>query len=201
MDSSSVKMADDLFTHELVVGGSGAGTAVSMTPMLLSRLLGMKFKLVEGYKSSTDVVLAMERGEVQGMCQTIDTLDRSRPGWIQSGRMRILFNTESTPLAKHNVPSIFTFAKTDEQRRLLALFSSSVELGRPIVAPPGVLAERIDILRRAFDATMTDPDFVKEITTVGLVISPKSGTELEKLVHELMQTPRELTEKLDAMTQ
>ena len=82
MDDSPVKTAEDLFTTELIVGGAGAGTAVSTTPRMLNSLLGMKFKLVEGYGSATNVQLAMERGEVKGICQTLSSLRSFRPGWM-----------------------------------------------------------------------------------------------------------------------
>lgn len=201
MDTAPVKTARDLFEKQLIVGGAGAGTAVSTMPTLLHNLLGMKFSVVEGYGSATGVVLAMERGEVQGICQTLSSLEKSRPGWIASGRMRVLFNTERDPVPALKAPSVYEFTTTDEQRQILDFFSSSVELGRPIVAPPGVPAARVTALRRGFDATMKDPAFLDEAGKLGMDVRPRTGEQLTKIVANLMKTPIALTEKAEAMMQ
>jgi tripartite-type tricarboxylate transporter receptor subunit TctC len=195
MPDAPVKNAQDLFERELIVGGAGAGTAVSATPTLLSKLLGFKFKLVEGYGSSQAVLLAMERGETQGICQTLTSLGSK----IVSGRMKILFNTESRPVPGLAAPSVFEFAKTDEQTRILALYSSSVELGRPIVAPPGVPTDRIQALRRALAATLEDPAFKADAEIQGMEITYVSGQDLEQLVAKIMSTPPEFVTKLEAL--
>jgi tripartite-type tricarboxylate transporter receptor subunit TctC len=187
--SSAVHKAEDLFTHQLLVGGSGAASAVSTTPVLLSRLLGMKFKLVEGYPSPVQVLMAMERGEVEGLCQTLPGILNGRPGWVEQGKIRILFNMERTPVARFGAPSIFSFTKTEEQRRIIALYSSSIELGRPIVAPPGVPAERVAALRRAFEATMADPALIEEAHKQKLEVNVVTGEHLATLVSDLMTTP------------
>jgi tripartite-type tricarboxylate transporter receptor subunit TctC len=201
MDTAPVKTARDLLTTDLIVGGAGAGTAVSTVPVLLHNLLGLRFTVVEGYGSSSAVILAMERGEVQGICQTINSLRTSRPGWIESGRMRILFNVEHDPVPALKAPSVYEFVTTDEQRQILDFYSSSVELGRPIVAPPGVPAERVAVLRRGFDKTMTDAAFVAEAKKLGVEVSPRSGERLAEIVANLMKTPLSVTEKTEAMTQ
>ena len=196
MDSAPVKSGEDLFHRELIVGGAGVGTAVSMTPTLLKNLLGMNFKVVEGYKSAVEVVLAMERGEVQGICQTITAIENTRPGWLKSGKLRVLFNMERDAIAETGAPTIYQFAKTDKHRKMIGLFSTSVELGRPIVAPPGVPQDRVMALRRAFDATMADPAYVQEATAGGLDISPRTGEQLTAMVAELMQTSDALSDEL-----
>lgn len=187
--TSAVRKAEDLFERELVVGGSGAASAVSTTPVLLSRLLGMKFRLVEGYPSPGQVLMAMERGEVEGLCQTLPGILNGRPGWVEQGKIRILFNMERTPVQGLGAPSIFSFIKTEEQRRIIALYSSSIELGRPIVAPPGVPADRVAALRRAFEATMADPALVAEAHSQKLEVNMVTGEHLATLVGELMATP------------
>jgi len=201
MDTAPVKTGNDLLSTELVVGGAGAGTAVSTVPLLLRNLLGLKFNVVEGYGSSTAVVLAMERGEVQGICQTINALRNSRPGWIESARMRVLFNVERDPIPGLDKPSVYEFVKTPEQRQILDFYSSSVELGRPIVAPPDVPLDRVVALRRAFDETMKDPAFLDDAHKLGAEINPRSGERLTGIIKDLMQTPLDITEKTEAMTQ
>jgi tripartite-type tricarboxylate transporter receptor subunit TctC len=201
MDTAPVKTGADLLDKDLIVGGAGAGTAVSTVPTLLRKLLGLRFNVIEGYGSSTAVILAMEKGEVQGICQTINSLRNSRPGWIESGRMKILFNVEHDPVPELGVPSVYTFVKTEEQNQILDFYSSSVELGRPIVAPPGTPAERVAILRRAFDATMKDPIFLQEASKIGIDINARTGEQLTTIVNDLVKTPLSVTEKAEAMTQ
>jgi tripartite-type tricarboxylate transporter receptor subunit TctC len=200
IEGAPVQKAQDLMQHELLVGGAGAGTAVSTTPILLARLLGMKFKLVEGYGSSQAILLAMERGEVQGICQTLSSVRSSRPDWFQSGKLKILFNTERHPVPGLNAPSVFDFVKNEEQRRVLALYTSSVELGRPIVAPPGVPKERVEALRKALGDTLKDPALLEEAQKQGMEMTYVSGPEIEKLVIDLMSTPADIVEKMRELT-
>ena len=200
IEGAPVQKVQDLFQHELLVGGAGAGTAVSNTPVLLARLLGMKFKLVEGYGNSQAVLLAMERGEVQGICQSLSSLRGSRPDWFQSGKLKVLFNTERNPVPGLNAPSVFEFVKNEEQRRVLALYTSSVELGRPIVAPPGVPKERVEALRKALGDTLKDPDLLEEAKRQGMEMTFVSGQELDKLITDLMNTPPDIVEKMRELT-
>ena len=200
MDTAPVKKAADLFERALIMGGAGAGTAVTSTPVLLKNLLGMKFTLVEGYGSSTNVVLAMERGEVQGICQTVTAFENTRPGWIRQGKVRVLFNVERKPVPGLGAPSVYDFAKTEEQRQILDFYSSSVELGRPMAAPPDVPRERLEALRQAFDATMKDAGFLEEASKLKMAVNAQSGEELESVLGRVMRTPAALTAKTEALT-
>lgn len=200
MDDAPVKKAEDLFTTELIVGGAGAGTAVTTTPRVLSALLGMKFRIVEGYGSASNVQLAMVKGEVKGICQTVSSLRAFRPGWLESGKMRVLFNMERAPLPEFNAPSILQFAKTPEQRQVLVIYSSSVELGRPIIAPPETPPARVALLRKSFESTLADPSFLEESRKLGLEVSLVRGEELKSLVEELMATPPDILKRVDDLT-
>jgi tripartite-type tricarboxylate transporter receptor subunit TctC len=200
MEGVPVQKAQDLFQRELLVGGAGAGTAVSTTPTLLARLLGMKFKLVEGYGSSQGVLLAMERGEVDGICQSLSSLRGSRPQWFESGKLKVLFNTERHTVPGLNAPTVFDFVKAEDQRKILALYTSSVEFGRPIVAPPGVPKERVEALRKALADALKDPDLLEEAKKQAIEITYVSGPDLEMLVADLMSTPADLVEKMRELT-
>jgi tripartite-type tricarboxylate transporter receptor subunit TctC len=200
MDDAAVKKAEDLFKTELIVGGAGAGTAVTTTPKLLAALLGMKFRIVEGYGSAMNVQLAMEKGEVKGICQTVSSLRAFRPGWLESGKMRVLFNMERAGLSEFDAPSIHTFAKTAEEKQILNIYSSSVELGRPIIAPPETLLERVQILQKSFESTLTDSEFLDEARKLKLEVSLVRGEELKTLVEELMATPPEVLKRVDDLT-
>lgn len=200
MTGATAKTAQELFDKELIVGAVGAGQAITTTPLLLKNLLGMKFKVVEGYAKPDDVVLAMERGEVQGMCETITAFDHTRRNWIATNKIRLLFNMEQQPVVGIDAPSIYEFAKTDEQNRILNFYSASIELGRPMLAPPDVPADRVTALRRAFDSTMADKAFLDEAKTMGLTVTSRSGEDIQAIVKSVMETPQALIEKAEAMT-
>jgi len=195
-----VQKASDLFEHELLVGGAGAGSGVSNTPLLLSKVLGMKFKLIEGYGSADNVELAIEKGEVQGLCDTVSGIRGSRPGWIEQGKLKILFTMEHDPVPNLDAPTIYEFTKTDEQASIISLYDSSLELGRPLIAPPGVPPERVTALRRSFDAMMADPDFQADAKKLGYVLTLRKGEVLQAFVDQLMGTPKDVVEKLKALT-
>lgn len=199
MADTTVKSAKELFDTELIMGGEGAGAAITTTPILVGNVLGMKLKVVPGYAKAADIVLAMERGEVGGVCQTITAFEASRPGWIRSGRARVLFNMERDPIPGLNAPSIFDFVKTAEQRGIITFYSSSIELGRPFAAPPGVPADRLAALRDAFEATTKDRDFLAEAEKMKMQVTLRTGKELEVLVKELMDTPSEIIEKTESL--
>lgn len=198
--AAPVKTGADLFTNEVLVGGAGAGSAVSTMPIVLRNLLGMKYKLVEGYGSQSAITLAIERGEVHGTFATLTSALTSFPGAFESGKMRILFNLERKPVPGLDAPSVFEFAKTDEQRQILSLLSVSSEVGRPMLAPPEVPPERVAALRTAFDAAMKDPQLQADAKKMGLpVTNAVSGAELEAIINELMATPKHLVEKMNVM--
>jgi len=186
---SGVRTAQDLFERELLVGTDGAGTSLSEMPVLLKNLLGMKFKTVDGYRGSNDVVLAMQRNEVGGICQTVTAFAQSAQHLLDDGSVRILFTTERQPVPRLKVPTVFEFAKTVEQRKILEFHASSLETGRPMLTPPGVPADRVNALRRAFDATMKDRAFLDEAAKLALEVSPMTGEAVQTLVGELARTP------------
>jgi tripartite-type tricarboxylate transporter receptor subunit TctC len=200
MQNAPVRRAEDLFHQQLLVGGAGAGTSVSNAPVLLSKLLGMKFKLVEGYGSAENIVLAMERGELQGICQTLAGLDSIRHGWVAQGKFRVLFTMERAPVPGVDAPTIFQFAKTQEQADALELFDSSIELGRPMIAPPGVPADRVAALRESFAQTMIDPAFLADAARLHDKITLTRGEDLQAMIAHLEATPKKTIDLLKSLT-
>ena len=195
---SGVATAQDLFTHEVVVGATGAGQAVTTAPILLKNVLGMKLKIVLGYHAPEDIVLAIERGEAQGLVDSVGAANGKRREWIRSGLMRLLFTMEKDRLSwAPEVPTIFDLVTTDEQRQIFTFLASSMELGRPLLAPPGVPADRVAALRRAFDATMKDADFLKEAAALGFEVTPQTGEEIERRVKAAMATPRAIADQAE----
>jgi tripartite-type tricarboxylate transporter receptor subunit TctC len=200
LSSAPAKSAQDLFKTQMVMGGTAAGSPVTQTPRLMKNLLGMKFKVVTGYARPQDAILSMERGEVEGVCQTIQSFNLFRPGWIQSGHARVLFTTEEERVPGVDAPSIMEFAKTDEQRAILRYYNSGAELGRPIMLPPDVPKDRVQMLRRAFDRTMQDPEFLKEAAKSKYVITPRTGEKLAEIIERQMSTSPAIIEKTAELT-
>jgi tripartite-type tricarboxylate transporter receptor subunit TctC len=199
--NAPVKSAQEVFQTEVLVGGAGAGTAVSTMPIVLNNLLGTKFKLIEGYGSNSQVALAMDRGEVHGSFATLTSVLGNTPNALtNTDKVRILFNLERTRIPGSNIPSIFEFAKTNEQRQLLALLSVSSEVGRPVLMPPEVPKDRVAAVRVAFDTLMKDTNLHAEAKKMGLPLDGViSGSELETIINELMATPPEVIEKMKTL--
>jgi tripartite-type tricarboxylate transporter receptor subunit TctC len=195
--TAKVKTAKDLFDKELIIGNTGPGTGTYTYPKALNGLLGMKFKLISGFPSSTDVFLAIERGEVEGICESLDSALEKRPEWITEKKLNILFQggAEPNPQIK-DVPFILDFAKTDEQRQALRFLYAGQGIGRPFVAPPDLPADRLKMLRDAFNATMKDPEFIADVKKQKLELEPQTGEQLEKLLKELYATPKPVIEKV-----
>ena len=198
--ASGFDKASDLFERELIVGSPGGVQGVSAAPILLKNLLHMRLRIIQGYHSPGDVILAMARREVDGIVQSVGAPDGARRQWVESGQMRVLFNMEREPVAGLDAPTIFEFAKTQEQRQVLAFFSSSMELGRPLMAPPGVPAERVAALRRAFDLTVKDAAFLQEAAAMGFEVMPQTGEQIAALVAAVMATPRSIVDEVQRVS-
>ena len=147
---AAVQNLQDLYTKELTVGGTGSGADTAIYPQFLSALIGMKFKLVKGYKGSHDIQLAMERNEVQGICLAYDSL--SRGNLAKTGQINVLLQAALAPDPRiKDAPMVIESTQSPDDRKALELFFARTAMGRPFVAPPDVPAERLAILRNAFD--------------------------------------------------
>jgi tripartite-type tricarboxylate transporter receptor subunit TctC len=187
--TAPVKTMDDLFTKELITAGGGAGSSLSIVSTVLNHVLGAKFRVVEGYKGINDAMLAIERGEVQGVCMSLAQFN-NYGNLIREGKLRILFHAEEEPVPQiPNVPSIYAHAKTDEQRQLLRFVFSSSEFGRPYVFPPGVPKERVALMRKAFADVAKDKEMLAEAKKLKLDMSYIPPKRIERLIANLYQTP------------
>ncbi len=192
--TSAVRSIDDVFSREFVVAGSGAGSSLSIVPTVLNRVLGARFRVVEGYQGPPDAWLAMERGEIDGFCSSINQF-MSRIEDIRAGNARLLLRAEETPLPDFpDVRSIYEFVKTGGQRDLLRFVFASVEFGRPYVLPPDTPADRALALRAAFEATLDDPDLLAEARASRIDMTPRPAAELVSLLDKLYSTPQETLE-------
>ena len=179
--NAAVKTVQDLYTQELIVGATGSGADTEVYPSFLKNLLDMKFKIISGYPGSREINLAIERGEVQGICVSYDTI--ARENIFKNGTVHVLFQAALKPDPRlDGIPFAADLAKTDQQRQALALFLARTNVGRPFIAPPGVPQERLAILRTAFAQTMQDPGLVQEAESSGLHPLYISPDELQKFV-------------------
>jgi tripartite-type tricarboxylate transporter receptor subunit TctC len=189
-----VKTPADLFAHELIVGSNAAGSSNSIVPTVLNRVLGTKFRIIEGYRGAPDAVLAAERGEVQGVCASLGQF-RSFARLFEDGKLRILLRAEEAKLPDApDAPPIFDYSKTDDQRRVMRFVFSTTEFGRPYVFPPDVPKERVELMRNAVAAAAQDPELVAEANKINLDIAYRAPQDLERLVGRLYETPPDMLE-------
>jgi tripartite-type tricarboxylate transporter receptor subunit TctC len=185
---AAVKTLADLSSKELSVGGTGSGADTAIYPEFLSAVIGLKFKLVKGYRGSHEIQLAMERNEVQGICLAYDSL--SRGNLARSGQINVLLQAALHPDPRlKEVPSVLDSVRAEGDRKALALFFARAAMGRPFVAPPDIPAERLAALREAFAATLRDPAFLDDARRQNLNVVPVSGAELAEIVANAYRTP------------
>ena len=196
---AKVQSFDDLLKHELIIGNTGAGTGTYTYPRGLNGLLGTKFKLVSGFKVSTDVLLAMERGEVDGLCESWDSAFGKRPELFKDGTLKVLFQAGPNVEAEIKAPSIFTLVKTPEQKQALEYLYAGQGIGRPFIAPPDMPAERVKMVRDAFNATVKDAEFLADARKGKLDVNPQTGQQLEELIKRIYATPKPLVDKIAAL--
>jgi tripartite-type tricarboxylate transporter receptor subunit TctC len=192
-----VKTVADAKTREVLMGGTGAGSYTTLWPTLMNNLLGTKFKMVMGYKATTEIHLAMQRGEVHGRAGNFFSSLRSQnPDFLKEKKINLLtqFGTERDPEFA-DVPLLTDLAENDEERRIFALFSGELGLGRPFITTPDVPADRLAALRKAFDETMADPAFRAEAAKADLGVHPLTADKLKAISEGILATPPELIEK------
>jgi tripartite-type tricarboxylate transporter receptor subunit TctC len=198
--TAQVKTVQDLFAKELIVGDTGPGTGTRAYPKALNDLIATKFKVVGGFPSSADVFLAMERGEVEGICESLDSVKNRRPDWIPKKTVSVLFQggAEPNPELK-NVPFVLDLARTDEQRQAIQFLYAGQGIGRPFVAPPDLPPERLKMLREAFNATMKDPEFIADAARSKLDLEPEDGEHLAALIRKIYATPKSIVDRIGSV--
>jgi tripartite-type tricarboxylate transporter receptor subunit TctC len=197
---AKVKTYKELLESELIIGNTGVGTGTYSYPKALNGMLGTKFKLISGFPSSTDVFLAMERNEVDGICESLDSVIGKRPDWIESKKVNVLFQggVEPNPTLK-GVPFIVDLARNAEEKQSIEFLYAGQGIGRPFVAPPDLPADRLKMLRDAFNATMKDPDFIADVRKQKLDLEPEDGEHLEALIRKIYATPKPIVDKVSEL--
>jgi tripartite-type tricarboxylate transporter receptor subunit TctC len=186
--------------YETPVAGTGVGSPSEGYPRLMNALAGARFKVISGYPGSSQGMLAMEAGEVDGAFTSWNTLKRTKPDWLRERVINVLYQCA---LERHpdlaDVPTDVELGETAEAGQILAFYTSGAAVGRSIVAPPGMPPERVNILRRAFDATIKDPEFLHEIERAQQEFQPASGEALQKIIADTANAPRAVVERAETI--
>lgn len=190
-EDAAVQTMEDLFDKELLVGATGSGADTAIYPEFLSDLLGMKFRAIKGYQGTKEILVAMERGEVDGLCIAYDSLMLN--SFARAGQVNILFQAalQSDPRLP-GIPVGTDLARTETDRAILRLFFARAAVGRPFVLPPGVPEDRVALLRQAFDETVRDPAFIRDAQMQGMSVNGINGEELTAIIAAAYDAPEDV---------
>ena len=191
-----IASVQEFMARPIIFGANAPGSESDVYPTILNNLLGAKFKVVTGYPGTNDLMMAMERGETQGRCgMTWSALKSTLPEWVRDKKVYVALQFA---IEKHvelaDVPLVTELARNNEERAALELILAGQAMGRPFAAPPKIPADRLDILRRAFDQTMDDQAFLTEADKLGLEIQPVQGARLQELVERMFVQPKSVVE-------
>lgn len=199
--TSKVTKFSDLKTMQMVVGSSGPSTEHSTTANLFNNIFKTKFKVVTGYPGSAEVMLAMQRGEVEGISgHGYSSLMSEYGDLVKEGKIRILmqFGMEPSPALK-DVPFALDLAETEFDREVLKFIFTKYDILRLYFVPAGVPSDRVAALRTGFDETMKDPAFLADAEKAKIEVAPVSGVDVQKLIADLYQMPKNVVEKASAL--
>ena len=197
---TGIKSWKDLRNRDTIIAGTGVGTESVVVPYVLRNLMGLKFKVIAGFPGGSEMNLALARGEVDGRGTfSWTSLKPNYKEWVESGDYVMLFQMG---LRKHkdlpDVPLVIDLAETEELKRLLKIQFTAFELGRPIFAAEGVPADRIAILRKAFDDSMKDKELMLEAEKSDQEVNPMSGAEMQEIFKDIYETPKHMIARLAA---
>jgi tripartite-type tricarboxylate transporter receptor subunit TctC len=190
------KSLRDTFTQETIIGGTGP-SATTIYPAILNATLKTKFKIVAGYRGSPEIMVALERGEAEGVCLSWDTLKTIKPDWLADGKLKVIVQMAEKRIPElKDVPTANEHASNEADRKMLSLYFGPNEMGRPYIGPPNVPRDRLAAVRRAFDATMKDKAYVAEAKGFKMDIDPMTGEEMADLIKSFYESPPDLVERL-----
>ena len=204
--SSKVKRFEDLLTQQVALGGSAVGGPSHDYAALIKNTTAAGVRLVKGYKGTRDVVLAMERGEVDGICGwEWASLKAQHPDFIRDGKINLLVQVGPEPdpeLAKQGIPELWKYIKTEKDRAAVELVVAQQAFGRPYIAPPGTPPDRVEILRTAFEAVFKDEAFIADAAKQQLDLALSPGGKVQETVKRAFATPPDIVQRArDIITQ
>ena len=188
--TAGIKTIDEARRTEVIIGAVGKGGITDTFPRMINEFAGTKFKIVVGSPGGNDVNLAMERGEVAGRNNTWSSWKVTKKKWLDDKQITVLAYEGPRPKDIGNVPSVQDLASNETDKLAIRLISAGTLFGRPLTAPPGIPADRLEALRKAFLDTMKDPEFVKEADASNIEIDPVPGVQMQKIAEELIASPK-----------
>jgi tripartite-type tricarboxylate transporter receptor subunit TctC len=181
---------------ESSLAGTGPGSIAETVPRLLNALIGTKFRLISGYPASREAMLAMERGEVEGASSSWAAVKVGKKDWLRENKIAIILQTTPQRSAElPQTPSLGEIGDTAEDRQVFALYAGGSAIGRSVLAPPGIPAERVKLLRDAFEAMIKDPDFLSDLQKLDVELDPLPGEQVAKLVAQTLDVPPAVRER------
>ncbi|MPZ39732.1 MAG: hypothetical protein GEU95_17065 [Rhizobiales bacterium] len=195
---SGVRTIDDAKKRPLAIGATGASSPSVLYPTVANNLFGTQFKIVSGYPGGGDIMIALERREVDGRgSDSWASLKANNPDWIRDKKVNILFQVGPKREADLPGPPLLTeLAQNDEQKQVLEVISGDAAVGRPILTAPDVPAERVRALRKAFDDTMRDPAFLEAAKKARMYFNPIGGDELQQIVGRIVSPSPQVIERV-----
>lgn len=195
--TSPVKTVEDAIETEIVIAGTSAGGTSHMMPTIMNQIVGTKFDIILGYAGTNGAQYAMEMGEVDGAHSTVENLLTQKSDWLREGTVSLLVQyAQERHSELPDVPAMTEFGTTEEDKQILALFGSSADIGRSLIAPPDVPEERLTILRDAFDEMVNDPEFQAVLLERNLELGALPGEELAQRVNSTMDLPDTVVERV-----
>jgi tripartite-type tricarboxylate transporter receptor subunit TctC len=193
---SKIKTFDDALTQKAAFGGASTNDSTRDYGYLHKRTAGAKYDVVTGYSGTAEMALAMERGEIDGVCGwDWSSFKSQRPDWLRDGKVNVLLQVGLEPnaeLTRMGVPSVFKYVKGEDERKVVELVISQQVFQRSYIAPPGLPAEPLATLRSAFDATMSDQQFLEDAEKIRIDVSPLPGAKVQELVQKLYAAPKDI---------
>ena len=194
--TAKVQSLEDAKRAAALLAGTGPGSIAETIPRLTNALIGTRFKLISGYPASTEAMLAMERGEVDGSSSSWAAVKVGKQDWLRDKKIRIILQTtpERSPELP-DAPSLGEIGSSAQDRQVFALYASGSAIGRSLIAPPGIAAERVAALREGFDAMVKDADFLADVRKLDVELDPLPGAAVAQLIEKTLSVPAAVRER------
>jgi tripartite-type tricarboxylate transporter receptor subunit TctC len=193
---AKVQSIEDAKSTVALMAGTGPGSIAETIPKLTNALLGTRFKMISGYPASTEAMLAMERGEVDGSSSSWAAVKVGKQDWLKENKIKIILQTTPERVPElPDVPCLGEIGTTAEGRQVFGLYASGSAIGRSLMGPPGIAADRVAALRAGFDAMVKDADFIADIQKINVELDPLPGAAVAQLVARTLDVPAAVRER------
>jgi len=194
--TSKVQSIEDSKRMESSLAGTGPGSIAETVPRLVNALAGTKFKLISGYPASNEAMLAMERGEVEGSSSSWAAVSIAKKDWLRDKKIRIILQTAPERIRElPDAPALPELGTTPEDRQVYQLYASGSAIGRSVIGPPGIPAERVHALRQAFNVMVADPEFLADVHKLDVELDPLPGEAVAEMIVRTLNVPQAVRER------